>query len=87
MLHGRRPWIPGLRAFRAAVSELKVTHRNSYIAHVKTLAEVTPRIVDDPVRFEEPASMAVNLLDAIRAARSDTISKSAAASRLTFEKN
>lgn len=57
---------PRIKAFRAAVSELKVTHRNSYIAHVETLAEVTPRIVDNPVRFEGPASMAVNLLDEIK---------------------
>ena len=54
---------PKVKAYRKLVNDLKVKHRNSYIAHVVTEVEVKPRILDDPVDFAEVASMAVNLLD------------------------
>lgn len=53
----------GVKAYRQSVNELKVNHRNTYIAHVGELAEVTPRVVDNPVKFADSASRAVNLLD------------------------
>ncbi|QZH73960.1 MAG: hypothetical protein JY451_09300 [Erythrobacter sp.] len=54
-----------VKAFRQVVNGLKVSHRNSYIAHVATGAEVKPRVLDDPVDFAPAASLAVNLLDDI----------------------
>jgi hypothetical protein len=39
--------------------------RNRYIAHVNTDAAVVPRVLDDPLYFEAPAALAVNLLDDI----------------------
>lgn len=54
-----------VKAFRQVVNGLKVSHRNSYIAHVATGAEVKPRVLDDPIQFGPAASMAVNLLDDI----------------------
>ncbi|KQU51993.1 hypothetical protein ASG72_10940 [Bosea sp. Leaf344] len=52
-----------VKSYRQLVNGLKVGHRNTYIAHVKEIAEVTPRIVDNPVEFTASASLAVNLLD------------------------
>ena len=52
-----------VKEFRRTVNGLKVSHRNNYIAHVDTDAEVTPRILDDPVEFSTAASLAVSLLD------------------------
>jgi hypothetical protein len=54
-----------VKAYRGAVNDLKVNHRNSYISHVQEFAEVVPRIVDKPVRFEAPAGLAVNVFDAL----------------------
>lgn len=53
-----------VKAYRRSVNDLKVNHRNSYISHVQEFAEVVPRIVDKPVRFEAAAALAVNVLDA-----------------------
>lgn len=55
-----------IKAYRDAVNHLKVGHRNTYIGHVQEFADVAPRIVDNPVQFETAASMAVNVLDALR---------------------
>jgi len=55
-----------VKAYRGAVNDLKINHRNSYISHVQEFAEVVPRIVDKPVRFETAAGLAVNVLDALR---------------------
>ena len=52
-----------VKEFRRTVNGLKVSHRNKYIAHVDTEAEVKPRILDDPVEFGTAASLAVGLLD------------------------
>jgi hypothetical protein len=54
-----------VKAFRQSLNDLKVKHRNAYIAHVKELAQVTPRVLDEPVEFADCASRAVNLLDAM----------------------
>lgn len=54
-----------VKAYRGAVNDLKINHRNSYISHVQEFAEVVPRIVDKPVRFETAAGLAVNVLDAL----------------------
>src|SRR3546814_19141282 len=54
-----------IKEYRKLVNDLKVSHRNRYIAHVNTDVAVVPRVLDDPVPFEETASLAVNLLDAI----------------------
>ncbi|HEX8555556.1 MAG TPA: hypothetical protein VF695_12675 [Sphingomonas sp.] len=54
-----------VKEFRQTVNGLKVSHRNNYIAHVDTAAEVKPRVLDDPVDFSMAASLAVNLLDDI----------------------
>lgn len=52
-----------VKEFRKVVNDLKVKHRNAYVAHVQDLAEVGPRVLDAPVKFEEAASQAVRLLD------------------------
>ena len=52
-----------VKAYRRSVNDLKVDHRNRYIAHVGTEAGVKPRVLDDPVECSETASLAVNLLD------------------------
>ncbi|GCD60688.1 hypothetical protein NBRC3280_3286 [Acetobacter pasteurianus NBRC 3280] len=54
-----------IKTYRALVNDLKVSHRNRYIAHVNTNVAVVPRVFDNPVAFEAAASMAVNLLDDI----------------------
>lgn len=54
-----------IKTYRKLVNDLKVSHRNRYIAHVNTNVAVVPRVFDDPVAFEAAASMAVNLLDDI----------------------
>lgn len=54
-----------VKAYREAINDLKINHRNSYISHVQEFAEVVPRIVDKPVRFEAAAGLAVNVLDAL----------------------
>ncbi|MBN8815817.1 MAG: hypothetical protein J0J06_10250 [Sphingomonas sp.] len=54
-----------VKAFRQIVNGLKVAHRNSYIAHVATDAEVKPRVLDNPIDFGPAASMSVDLLDDI----------------------
>lgn len=54
-----------IKGFRQTVNGLKVSHRNNYIAHVDTEAEVKPRVLDDRVDFSASASFAVNLLDDI----------------------
>lgn len=54
-----------VKDYRKSVNELKVSHRNKYIAHVGTDASVLPRVVDAPVTFAQAASEAVNLLDYI----------------------
>ena len=54
-----------VKAYRAAINDLKVNHRNSYISHVQEFAEVLPRVLDKPVRFEMAASLSVNVLDAL----------------------
>ena len=54
-----------IKAYRKLVNDLKVSHRNRYIAHVNTDVAVVPRVLDDPVPFEAAASLAVNLLDDI----------------------
>ena len=54
-----------VKAFRQSLNDLKVKHRNAYIAHVQELAQVTPRVLDEPVEFADCASRAVNLLDAM----------------------
>lgn len=53
-----------VKDFRNKVSALKLEHRNSYIAHVKDLAVVDPRVLTAaPPDFAGGASSAVNLLD------------------------
>lgn len=52
-----------VKAYRQTINALKVDHRNTYIGHVQDLADVTPRIIDAPVPFEEGVSHAVRLLD------------------------
>jgi len=52
-----------VKKYRHAVNELKVEHRNHYISHVNTDASVLPRVTDRPVKFDEVASLAVNLMD------------------------
>ncbi|TCM44843.1 hypothetical protein C8J36_12315 [Rhizobium sp. PP-F2F-G48] len=52
-----------VKAYRQAVNTLKVEHRNNYIGHVDEFASVTPRILDNPVSFNDCVSRAVNLLD------------------------
>ncbi|AXB78906.1 hypothetical protein [Novosphingobium sp. P6W] len=54
-----------IKAYRKLVNDLKVSHRNRYIAHVNADVAVVPRVLDDPVPFEATASLAVNLLDDI----------------------
>src|SRR3546814_18937261 len=45
-----------IKEYRKLVNDLKVSHRNRYIAHVNTDVAVVPRVLDDPVPFEETAS-------------------------------
>jgi hypothetical protein len=52
-----------IKAYRKQVNDLKVSHRNRYIAHVNTDVAVVPRVLDDPVPFEAAASLAVSLFD------------------------
>lgn len=54
-----------VKAFRQSLNALKLKHRNAYIAHVQELAQVKPRVLDEPVEFADCASRAVNLLDAM----------------------
>ncbi|WP_395494626.1 hypothetical protein [Acetobacter sp. KSO5] len=54
-----------IKTYRTLVNDLKVSHRNRYIAHVNTNVAVVPRVFDNPVAFEAAASKAVNLLDDI----------------------
>ncbi len=54
-----------VKDYRKSVNELKVSHRNNYIAHVGTDASVKPRVVDTPVAFASAASEAVIFLDYI----------------------
>src|SRR3546814_14762434 len=44
-----------IKEYRTLVNDLKVSHRNRYIANVNTDVAVVPRVLDDTVPLEETA--------------------------------